>query len=226
MVKLNLNQTLRIIIPGAFFGLLFSFTKTFEDLTSELNVGNFQEGLIGILFSFIAGLVLDIFFQWFHYKFYVWITSRNVYDRQNYYEKWKVDFINKAKTYEYQIEFPNYKKLKELIAFVDASYFSRRYNNAELSYFRYPKSLGIMCFNLAFISLLIFLILVFEYSNLFLIGLCITMIAIFLIASYKYFLKANKRELVYWLACSKEEVEEVIGIFKLWELKDITKEEA
>lgn len=221
MVKLNLNQTIRIVIPGAFFGLLISFTKLFRNLSQEINVSNFQQGFIGILFAFLAGLVLDIFFQKFHYWFFRWVLSRKKYGEQDYYLAWKRDFMEKAKSYNIQINFPNYNKLSELIDFVDATFFSRRFNNDELSYFRYPKSLGIMCFNLALISVIIFLIvLFFEYTNIFFIESCAIMTILFLIASYKYFVKSNQRELVYWRGCSEDDLVEVLDIFKLWEIRN------
>ncbi|MFI1770257.1 hypothetical protein [Thalassobellus citreus] len=217
MDKFNLNQSLRIYIPG----LLFSFLTYF--ILYE-NMSKIEFLLIPAIF---VSIIFDLIFGKSHKK-----TFRNIVAKADFEKHWGMILLKKIKIYN--INFAKLERIKnghnyKMYEFVGFSYFSKKYNNTELAYFRYPKSLGVMYFNLFIVCSFCIIISIIKliYQSMFKVFFDgsqsgITIIILFILVFIFYFgskISFNnslQRELSYWRSIDKAELNEILDITKLW----------
>jgi hypothetical protein len=179
MNKLNLNESLRIYIPGLYLSLILYFIH-FQDIQGINNI---------LLPAIFIGLIFNSIFGEFHKKYFLHLEDKKLFQDKNFIEFWFEIVMTKMKQYNIkpinsvQKKEINIGKKYEIGVFVNKAFFSKRYNSTELTYFRFPKSFGIMFFNLSIISVLGIIASIFKvifYYNDFLIVRFQIVIACFL----------------------------------------------
>jgi hypothetical protein len=224
MNKLNLNESLRIYIPGLYLSLV-SFYIYFQTIEGTNNI---------LLPAIFIGLIFNSIFGGIHEKYFLHLESKKLFKDKNFIENWIEIVMTKMKQFNIEpVNSLNKKEVNletkyEVELFVNKTFFSKRYNSPELTYFRFPKSFGVMFFNLSIASLIGIIASVIKiafYSHdlgivkfqVILICVLIPISIIFFRTSKKYFSDSLKREISYWKTLSKSEMEEVSELMYLWE---------
>lgn len=220
MEKMSLHESLRIYIPGLLFTLLMHIllTKGVDNTGSAAVMAIF----VGFALSYPFNLVARIFF------------AKIVRDHQIQMAACRGDFhshhhrilASKAAT------FLSNHTLSESVVdgklknwhFVAYSHFSKNYDSPVTASFRVPKSLGVMCFNLALASLtapaLFLIISIVMQLNVtgwhwLVISVCIVFSVLFVLSATNFLKSSLEKELYYWASLSKEEVENLVHLSEL-----------
>ncbi|MFP2997799.1 hypothetical protein ABN763_17940 [Spongiivirga sp. MCCC 1A20706] len=213
MEKFSLNESLRIYLPGLFLSIL---------LFIILNVSLDGVEMILLPAIFIA-LLFNVIFGKFHKKYFEKRVEIKEYNNQ-----WNEIISFKLGSTDLKaLETSN-----KMLDFIEGAYFSKRYTSVELTYFRYPKSMGVMFYNLMIVCFvgigLSFGKLVFTYLDsrleliqiFIIVGLGLAAFLFFLGSKY-FFDSSLYRELAYWRSINEDEAKEVSEILELWKLNNI-----
>ncbi len=213
MDKLNLNQSLRIFIPGLAIGILL-FVLFGEQLSLDKDDSSFI-----LLPSIFFGFALHLITINTYSKFFKRILRVNRFDQKDFYSKWKYNLVKNIENQGIKkIDLPDNKSdLIKLYNFIDEIFFCKRYSDNNLIFFRFYKSLGIMFFNISCAGVIVFIVtLLFKIHLTAMIVTCILIFLIFFFGSIWFSFYSAKRELIYWMAFSKKELKEVKALINLW----------
>ena len=218
MDKLNLNESLRIYIPG----LCLSFLA-FYILSQNLDNVN-----VILIPSIFIGLVFNLLLRKRHQKCFEKILLKS-----NYYQRWLDVIFIKLKLHNMDIKNQESQVVNDMVDFIETTFFSKRYSSSELTFFRFPKSLGIMYYNLYLVCIISIVIsvckIIYLYDDfklmifqLIIIPFLILFTFLFLKGSKQFFNFSINRELTYWQSIRENEVEHVKEIMQLWnEIKNL-----
>lgn len=241
MEKLKLHEILRIYLPGLLlsFGLFLLISFNLDEVKPKNILSTISNLEVIIIPSIFVSFLLDAIIRDFFYEFKFKKIEMEPWDeKENFVEAWNHIIITKMKVYnknDYTYLLNNDKVNEEKlepVSFVTKSFFSKRFDLPELSYFRMPKSFGIMFFNLAvvsvffmFISTLLLVYKLFLISSTFCLIFPFVLITLFLFIMYYFFLESSdyffrasiKRELSYWKSLREHEINEIVELIRLWE---------
>ncbi|GAB5399285.1 MAG: hypothetical protein Aureis2KO_08700 [Aureisphaera sp.] len=224
MEKLNLNQSLRIYIPGLFLSLMLYYIayQKLEGMESTLLPAIF----IGLLFPITMGRLQRMLFTK--------IETKPLFNGKNFDQNWLEIVMDKMNQYGIDskrlVEIDHMEDQwlrKKAFDFMSKSFFVKKYYDAELNYFRFPKSMGIMFFYL-FISCLIGLALsiaktiyffgdeVVLKGQLIIVGVLVLISILFFRGCRSNFMYSINRELDYWRVLDKAQVERLAEIISSW----------
>ena len=203
MTNLEIHENLRLLIPGFVILLALYFL-----CPQQFPV--YSYGVMPVLVtSFLLGLVLEKFSS---------IAHRRKFEKLLH----ETGFYNKIARIQSEVANENDSdtKIKERLI----THYATRYNDPKLTYFRLPKSIGVMSYNLSIVFLLLFLFIFSSMviitclpnfasstftcqshaKNTVLIVLTLTLYFIFRHEAKQKFRLSINREIEYWKGLSSE----------------------